>query len=264
MTQVTAKGIWSAGLIALGAVAAFCIWQHAPSTATSPSIATSSASVTSAAVPKGMLPPAVTGPTSAQTSRMPAGDPLGSVAKTVEAPPAKAQTKVEPSKNETPKLESQTTTTVPTLEQPPRSAVKAPAVETKQTLVKAKSKRMIVANRATRGCESKRDNSVVKSICFSFNSDRLNMASKAKLNAILPTLKLGNQFELNGFADAVGSKAYNNDLSQRRNKAVLKYLALKGIDPSKLTVKSFGSDSAEKQKIGKNQRERRVDVRVVP
>jgi hypothetical protein len=31
-----------------------------------------------------------------------------------------------------------------------------------------------------------------------------------------------------------------------------------------VTVKSFGSDEAEKQKIGKNQRERRVDVRVLP
>jgi outer membrane protein OmpA-like peptidoglycan-associated protein len=84
------------------------------------------------------------------------------------------------------------------------------------------------------------------------------------LNAIIPTLRQGNQFELNGFADSVGSKAYNSDLSERRNKAVLKYLVSKGIDANKVAVKSFGSDSAEKQRMGKSQLERRVDVRVVP
>jgi outer membrane protein OmpA-like peptidoglycan-associated protein len=277
MTQVTSKGIWSAGLLALGAVAAFCIWQHAPSITapTAPIADATKAIVAGATTAKSVLPPAVTGPTSNATSRMPAGDSInvGPKLDTSAAKPAKVEPKVELPKPEAPKIQAPVIEAPkvepPKVEQPVVELRKAivpsmPTAKAQSTFVKAKKKRIVAANRGSRGCEFKRDSAVVRSICFNFNSARLNTASKAKLNAIIPTLKQGNQFELNGFADAIGSKAYNTDLSERRNKAVLKYLVSKGVDASKIAVKSFGSDSAEKQKSGKSQLERRVDVRVVP
>ncbi len=261
MDEVTSKGIWSAGIVALGALAAFCIWHHAPVGA--PAVqASSTAAIATAATPvtKGVLPPAVTGPTSDVTANMPSGKSMP-VAPKLEAPTI--ATKVEPNIQapvvEAPKIEA------------PAPIAEAPKVETKPLVVapkplamKAKKKRVMVAKRLTSGCEYKRDSAVVRSICFNFNSDRLSASSKAKLNAIIPTLKDGKQFELNGFADAVGKKTYNSNLSERRSKAVLKYLESKGIDAAKVSVKSFGSEEAEKQKMGKNQRERRVDIRLSP
>jgi outer membrane protein OmpA-like peptidoglycan-associated protein len=286
---VTSKGIWSAGLLALGAVAAFCIWQHAPSISASTAssapiapIADSTKAIVAAgsAGAKSVLPPAVTGPTSSETSRMPSGDSINAVprietpaskppklepkveAPKVEAPKVEAP-KVEAPKIETPKLDSPIVV-APKVEPPSAIVPSMPTTKARSTFVKVKKKRVVVANRGAKGCEFKRDNAVVRSICFNFNSARLTTASKAKLNAIIPKLKQSNQFELNGFADSVGSKAYNSDLSERRSKAVLKYLVSKGVDANKVAVKSFGSDSAEKQRMGKSQLERRVDVRVVP
>jgi outer membrane protein OmpA-like peptidoglycan-associated protein len=284
MEDVTSKGIWSTGIVALGALAAFCIWHHAPLNApaiqapTSLSNATKTTSAANAV--KGVLPPSVTGPTSDVTVNMPSGKSTP-IAPKLQEPSvvAKVDPKIEAPKIEAPKIEAPKVE-IPKVEapkiealkiEPPAPIAEAAKIEVKPTLVtpkaiavKAKKKRLLVAKRFSNGCEYKRDSNVVRSICFNFNSDRLSGASKAKLNAILPTLKDGKQFELNGFADAVGKKTYNSNLSERRNKAVLKYLESKGIDSSKVSVKSFGSEEAEKQKLGKNQRERRVDIRLAP
>jgi outer membrane protein OmpA-like peptidoglycan-associated protein len=276
---VTSKGIWSAGIVALGALAAFCIWQHAPTTAvrSAPAASALSQPAASAVTPtpsKSTLPPTVTGPTSEAIARMPARElsasaptsvskdlpsPVQSSKPQVEKPAAVEQAKVEPAKVQPPRVEPPLVAQAPVV----APVVAPPKAETSPMLVSPKKKRTLVAKRYS-GCDVGRDSNVLRSICFNFNSDRLTTASKAKLNAIIPTLKQGKQFELNGFADAVGNKAYNSDLSERRGKAVLKYLSAKGIDPSTVSVKSFGSAEAEKQKIGKNQRERRVDVRVLP
>jgi outer membrane protein OmpA-like peptidoglycan-associated protein len=264
---VTSKGIWSAGIVALGALAAFCIWHHAPVSAptiqVTPAVATTTATTTNVA--KSALPPVVTGPKSDAIVNMPSGKSMP-VAPKLEAPVAvaKVEPKIEVPAVEAPKVEA------PKIE-PSAPKAEAPKVEEKPAVVppkpiamKAKKKRVMIAKGSGNGCENKRDANVVRSICFNFNSDRLSAASKAKLNAIIPTLKDGKQFELNGFADAVGKKTYNSNLSERRNIAVLKYLKSKGIDDSKVSVKSFGSEEAEKQKMGKNQRERRVDIRLSP
>jgi outer membrane protein OmpA-like peptidoglycan-associated protein len=276
---VTSKGIWSVGIAALGALAAFCIWQHAPtSTSTSQVPQIVSTTTPSVIAPKGVLPPVVTGPTADATIRMPSGEPA-TVTPKIEAPlttpavPPKVAPQVLPDvvakpepKVEVPKVEAPVAAipNSPKVDTTPLVIAPKPAVAAKQILVKPKKKRAMLAKRSNAGCEYKRDSNVVRSICFNFNSDRLSASSKAKLNAILPTLKAGNQFELNGFADAVGNKTYNSNLSERRSKAVLKYLTSKGVDASKVSVKSFGSEEAEKQKPGKNQKERRVDVRVLP
>jgi outer membrane protein OmpA-like peptidoglycan-associated protein len=276
MGDVTSKGIWRAGIVALSALAAFCIWHHAPTGA--PTVApitqapqSTSTTAPSASVPKAVLPPSVTGPTSDATIRMPSGEssPASSRATAVIAAPkvipnvvAKVEPKIEMPKVETPKVEAPKLE-APKLEATPIAIAPKAAAQPKRALTKAKKKRLLLAKRSKIGCEYKRE-SVVRSVCFNFNSSRLSASSKAKLNAIIPTLKNAKQFELNGFADSVGNKTYNSNLSERRSKAVLKYLASKGIDTSKVSVKSFGSEKAEKQQLGKSQRERRVDVLVIP
>jgi large repetitive protein len=44
-----------------------------------------------------------------------------------------------------------------------------------------------------------------------------------------------------GHTDSEGNESHNQDLSQRRAEAVVAYLVKKGIDPSRLTAKGFGS-----------------------
>jgi outer membrane protein OmpA-like peptidoglycan-associated protein len=280
MDDVTSKGIWRSGIVALSALAAVCIWHHAPTVA--PTVApitqaqqSTSTIAPSVSVPKAALPPSVTGPTSDATTRMPSGEssPASSRATAVMAAPkvtpnavAKVEPKIEVPKVEAPKIEAPKVEApkveAPKLEATPIAIATKPAAQSKRGLTKAKKKRQLLAKRSKNGCEYKRD-SVVRSVCFNFNSSRLSASSKAKLNAIIPTLKDAKQFELNGFADSVGNRTYNSNLSERRSKAVLKYLASKGIDTSKVSVKSFGSEKAEKQ-LGKSQRERRVDVLVIP
>jgi outer membrane protein OmpA-like peptidoglycan-associated protein len=273
MDDVTSSGIWRAGIVALSALAAFCVWHHAPTGA--PTVApitqaqkNTSAIAPSASVPKAVLPPSVTGPTSDATIRMPSGEssPTSSRAPAVIAAP-KVEPKIEAPKVEVPKVETPKVEApkveAPKVEATPIAIAPKPAAQPKRGLTKAKKKRLLLAKRSKIGCEYKRD-SLVRSVCFNFNSSRLSASSKAKLNAIIPTLKDAKQFELNGFADSVGNKTYNSNLSERRSKAVLKYLASKGIDTSKVSVKSFGSEKADKQQLGKSQKERRVDVLVIP
>jgi OOP family OmpA-OmpF porin len=53
-----------------------------------------------------------------------------------------------------------------------------------------------------------------------------------------PTLK----FEIQGHTCSIGSKAYNQQLSERRAKAIYNYLVQKGIDSSRLTTIGFGEE----------------------
>src|SRR6185436_21099856 len=53
-----------------------------------------------------------------------------------------------------------------------------------------------------------------------------------------PEIKL---IEVQGHADIVGPEAYNQDLSERRAKAVRDWLIKRGIAADKLTAKGYGS-----------------------
>jgi outer membrane protein OmpA-like peptidoglycan-associated protein len=79
---------------------------------------------------------------------------------------------------------------------------------------------------------------------FEFNSDQLTQAAKENLNQFAkalqdPRLK-GEKFDIDGHTDAVGAEEYNQDLSERRAKAVVSYLASQGLDPTLLIPKGFG------------------------
>jgi outer membrane protein OmpA-like peptidoglycan-associated protein len=259
---MTEKGILGLGALALTALAAFAIWQYVPKDSSTAPTSTSPISATIAgdkSATKSSLPPSVTGPVAAASSSMPKQVTTPSAAPAAPAPPiVQAPAKVEAPKVEAAKIE------LPKVEAP---KLEAPKLETpKVEIAKVETPKLEAAPiaAAKSGCEINRRESVLRSICFRFNSDRLSKASRAKLDAIAPALKKADgKFELSGFADAVGNKLYNADLSERRGKAVLKYLKFKGVDVSKFSVKSYGSDAAEKTGLGNNQRERRVDVKAL-
>ena len=100
-----------------------------------------------------------------------------------------------------------------------------------------------------RGCEIKGDY-VLKGVNFESNSDRLRPGATAILDEVVATLLKYPEvkFEIQGHTDSDGSAAYNESLSQRRAQTVHDYLASKGVDESRMTVRGYG----ESQPIADN------------
>jgi outer membrane protein OmpA-like peptidoglycan-associated protein len=99
-------------------------------------------------------------------------------------------------------------------------------------------------------------------IYFEYNSDVIKPASYPILDAVAATMQ-GNPsiqlIEIQGHTDERGDDAYNLDLSDRRAKSVLKYMAGKGVDANRLTSQGYGEtqplDRAHNEKAwSKNRR----------
>jgi outer membrane protein OmpA-like peptidoglycan-associated protein len=287
---VTKKGIWGTGLLALAALATMCTWQHRPEQVTNTAATVVAPQVVLAPkVSPAAMPPVVTGPSKAMTPATTAAAPEAiapaapqpavpqAAVPAVVAPAVEVKPEVKPEVKLEVKPEPKAVPQVvdvkpdiklaaPTIKRNAIAKSAKPFVAKAKTVkvTKAKKRVKLLKTAKASGCEFRRDQNVVKSICFNFNSDRLSARSKSKLDALVPSLKSGDKrYELNGFADSVGTKTYNSELSERRNQSVLKYLQSKGVDASKLSAKGNGSDEASKLGTGKNQRERRVDVRVL-
>ncbi|HEX4422403.1 MAG TPA: OmpA family protein [Kofleriaceae bacterium] len=80
-------------------------------------------------------------------------------------------------------------------------------------------------------------------IYFEYNSAVIQSRSFPILDAVAATLQ-GNPsiqlIEIQGHTDERGDDAYNLDLSDRRSKSVMKYLADKGVDAARLTAQGYG------------------------
>ncbi|HET9625942.1 MAG TPA: OmpA family protein [Kofleriaceae bacterium] len=99
-------------------------------------------------------------------------------------------------------------------------------------------------------------------IYFDYNSAKIQSRSFPILDAVAATLQ-GNPsiqlIEIQGHTDERGDDAYNLDLSDRRAKSVMKYLADKGVDEKRLTAQGYGEtqplDRAHNEKAwAKNRR----------
>ena len=53
----------------------------------------------------------------------------------------------------------------------------------------------------------------------------------------------GIKFEIGGHTDNVGKADYNQQLSEKRAKAVCDYLITKGVDASQLSFKGYGANT---------------------
>lgn len=81
-----------------------------------------------------------------------------------------------------------------------------------------------------------------KSIRFAFDKSTLRPEDKevlSRIAGILSTLK-GYQIYVYGYTDDIGTKEYNQKLSERRAKAVYDYLVKNGLNPNIMTTKGFG------------------------
>jgi len=84
---------------------------------------------------------------------------------------------------------------------------------------------------------------VLKNIFFDFNKYDIKPESQVELDLVVqllqenPTVKI----QIEGHTDNIGSAADNLKLSENRAKAVVAYIASKGIDAKRLSAKGFGA-----------------------
>lgn len=83
-----------------------------------------------------------------------------------------------------------------------------------------------------------------QSIQFEFNSDELTSAARGTLDTVASVLQEPyfekSKFIIEGHTDAVGSAAYNKELSDRRARAVVEYLTQRGVAANKLSARGMG------------------------
>ncbi|HRH41092.1 MAG TPA: OmpA family protein [Pyrinomonadaceae bacterium] len=83
---------------------------------------------------------------------------------------------------------------------------------------------------------------VIYGINFDFNSDKLRSESKIVLDKIVTLLKEKSDWKMGieGHTDNIGGESFNQNLSEKRAKAVVDYLISAGIDASRLSSKGMG------------------------
>ncbi len=79
---------------------------------------------------------------------------------------------------------------------------------------------------------------------FEYNSDELTKAAKQNLDEFAKALKderlATAAFVVEGHTDGKGGDSYNLNLSERRARAVVRYLNAKGVDSAKLAPRGYG------------------------
>lgn len=83
---------------------------------------------------------------------------------------------------------------------------------------------------------------VISNIYYDFDKATLRPESKLVLDSLAGVLRLNTNMivEMSAHTDAIGTDAYNMDLSQRRAQSCVDYLISQGIDESKLIAKGYG------------------------
>ncbi|MDX1464516.1 MAG: OmpA family protein [Halomonas sp.] len=98
------------------------------------------------------------------------------------------------------------------------------------------------------GCE---ENLVLRDVNFEFDSATLTMGAEQILDGVAEKLRANKnvRVRIEGHTDAVGSDAYNQDLSQRRADSVADYLASQGVSRDRMRTIGYG----ESQPVASNE-----------
>lgn len=85
---------------------------------------------------------------------------------------------------------------------------------------------------------------VLKTVYFGYDSSEIDDAARAALQSNADWLKKNPKFvvEIGGHCDERGTIEYNITLGNRRGDSVRQYLAGLGVNPSQLTVVSYGEE----------------------
>src|SRR5690606_12481734 len=83
---------------------------------------------------------------------------------------------------------------------------------------------------------------VIPDIYYDFDKATLRPESKVVLDSLADILRLNRNLivEMSAHTDAIGTEAYNDDLSQRRAQCCVDYLISVGIAEDKLIAKGYG------------------------
>ncbi len=84
----------------------------------------------------------------------------------------------------------------------------------------------------------------LKDVFFGFNQDTLSPEARKTLDANIQWLKANADVPITvaGYCDDRGTETYNLALGERRAKAVQAYLVAGGIDPARISTKSYGKE----------------------
>ena len=99
-----------------------------------------------------------------------------------------------------------------------------------------------IVGRVAQGDNEDVQPAVLKGVNFESNSDRLRPGATAILDEVVETLMKYPEitFEIQGHTDSDGAAEYNEGLSARRAQTVHDYLASKGVDVSRMSVRGYG------------------------
>ena len=104
----------------------------------------------------------------------------------------------------------------------------------------------------------------VSDIHFDFDKSVIKQSAVPELDKWAEFFQKNPQVtaEIYGHADSTGPSAYNQKLSMKRAQAVVNYLAMKGVDPKRLTAKGFGESmpAAPNTTSEGRQKNRRVEL----
>jgi outer membrane protein OmpA-like peptidoglycan-associated protein len=109
---------------------------------------------------------------------------------------------------------------------------------------------------------------VLKNIFFDTGKAELKSESVAELEHVRELLvsNLNMKVQINGHTDNTGNSVSNRLLSLERAEAVVKYLVEKGIDPSRLSAKGFGSEKplvSNDDETGGREINRRTEIEII-
>ncbi|MDG1004523.1 MAG: OmpA family protein, partial [Emcibacteraceae bacterium] len=93
---------------------------------------------------------------------------------------------------------------------------------------------------------SSASDSVQLSLLFETNQDQLSYEMLDRVDDVAETIKAepNSLIRIDGYADARGSEAYNQDLSYRRAQSVANHLIEQGVDRDRIIVRSMGESQS--------------------
>jgi len=109
---------------------------------------------------------------------------------------------------------------------------------------------------------------ILEKVYFEYDKDVIKTESYKLLDEVAATIMAHSELgkiEVAGHTDSDGPDVYNQDLSQRRVEAVMKYLAEKGVDPARLVARGYGESrpiASNKTAAGKAEN-RRVEFNIL-